>query len=138
MTFSTDESSRSPAWPGGCVPALGGGVIVPIFEVHFVDVRMGMGDLAVRMVMLDVGMMVTDVGMGVAPPAVLMRMVVRGFVSVAFGHAVGSSLAALADYGVVDAIGVRSGACRSPFPDRWSMCRRASSRRAATWESNSP
>jgi len=104
-------------------------VVVPIFEVHFVEMWVGMGLIAVNVIMLDVFMLVAGMRVGMAHRAVVVLMIMRCHVLVRPCHLIASSLVGS---GSVDVNGDIPGRCRWSFPERWSICRRASSSKAAT------
>jgi hypothetical protein len=86
-------------------------VVVPILEIRFVQVRMGMGRVVVSMVVFDVIMLVAGVRVGVARLAigVGVGVVMWSLVLVDFGHLFASILVGL---GLRDGIGEPSGGCR--------------------------
>lgn len=113
------------------------GVVMPVFEIHLVKVWVGVGPGTVGVVMFNVIMLMAGMRMGVGHLAVVVLvLVVMGCgVLVGFGHLVAPSLAGSV---VADLDADCSARCRWSFTDRWSICRRASSSNAATWESKSP
>jgi hypothetical protein len=111
------------------------GVVVPVFQVHLMNVCMCMVGIAVHVLMLDVVVLMAGVQVSVDRPLVLMLVVVWGVVPTGCVHV---SLPLLVSYFSVADRGENSGSCRWPLPDTWSMCLRASSSRDATCESNNP
>jgi hypothetical protein len=74
------------SWPGVCRVILHMTVVVPIFEVHLVNVAMGVSRFAVGVLVFDMAVIVTDVGVLVGRDTVIMLVCVRALVFVRFIH----------------------------------------------------
>lgn len=62
------------------------GVVVPILQVHLVEMRVGVAGFTVKVLMLDVVVGMTGVRMGVGRLAVIMLVIVRGIMPMGCVH----------------------------------------------------